>query len=89
MTAPTPPAADRPAEPGGRDQLAAWLDRLEAAAGFGPLHKVAEHQRDLGVDGDHETRIREKRVAEMCELITEAMAFREDAAGTGEGSDRG
>jgi hypothetical protein len=63
-----------------------WLDRLESAAGYGPLSAVAEHQRRAGVEGDHETRLREQRVTELVDLITEAMAFREDAVRSHEGN---
>lgn len=55
-----------------------WLDRLEAAAGYGPLSAVAAHQRTAGVEGDHETRLREARVQELVTLVSEATSFRDD-----------
>lgn len=89
-------AARRPTKPprppsvrAQRDALAAWFDRLETAAGFGPLHEAAEHQRSLGIEGHHETRLREKRVTELVDLITEAMAFRSDAASSNTANEAG
>jgi hypothetical protein len=57
----------------------AWLDRLGAAAGFGSLADVVQHQRDLGVTG-REVPLQEKRVTKLEALIQEAVSFRDDAA---------
>ena len=45
------------------------LDRIEAAAGFGPLKDVARRQRNLGLEGDHEGRLREGRVTLICAIL--------------------
>jgi hypothetical protein len=82
---PAASTADAPADTTLR--VEAWVARLESAAGMGPRSAVAEHQRSLGVEGDHETRLREKRVSELVDLITEAAAFRDDAASSGDAAD--
>lgn len=46
-----------------------WMDRLEAATGHGPVKKVADRQRSFGVLGEHELRLREKRVVTMVKTL--------------------
>ena len=57
-----------------------WLEILDRAAGFGSLADVAAHQRELGVEGDHETRLRQKRVDLLRDLIATAAAQEADSA---------
>jgi hypothetical protein len=57
-------------------RLRGWLDELELAAGMGSLADVAAHQRSLGVEGDHETRLRAKRVAKLKSTVMEEHEWR-------------
>jgi hypothetical protein len=59
-----------------RDRLRGWFDELELAAGMGSLADVAAHQRSLGVEGDHETRLRAKRVAKLKATVMEEHEWR-------------
>jgi hypothetical protein len=54
----------------------AWLDELGAAAGYGSIADVAAHQRSLGVEGDHETRLQEQRVAKLKAAVLEEAEWR-------------
>ena len=62
------------------DKREEWLETLDRAAGFGSLADVAAHQRELGVEGDHETRLRQKRVDLLRDLLATAAAQEADSA---------
>ena len=51
------------------DEARRLLERIEAAAGFGALEDVADHQRGLGLEGDREAVLREWRVKRICAAL--------------------
>jgi len=58
-------------------EAAEGLDRIAAAAGYGPLADVVAHQERLGVTGRGKE-LQEKRITKLIELVIEASSFRDD-----------
>lgn len=58
------------------EQAESWLAKLETAAGFGPLERVAKHvQAAAGAgDVDHASRLRAKRVDNMRDMLATSAA---------------
>lgn len=68
--------ADRDAALARAERADGWIDELAQAAGFGPIAAVAQHQRDRGLDGDHEARLNGKRVARLKAIVMEEAEWR-------------
>jgi hypothetical protein len=53
------------------------LNRIFAAFGYGELSKVGEHLRSLGIEEDHEGRLRAKRVEIVCQAQADLATAQE------------